>query len=47
MRGTDTILVRELPLFRGVARAHFDALVSGALLLKLPSPAASSETGPR
>jgi CRP/FNR family transcriptional regulator, transcriptional activator FtrB len=36
MRQTDIALVRELPLFRDMAAAHFDSLVNAALLQKFP-----------
>lgn len=36
MRRPDLDLIRELPLFRGMTAAHFDALVSAALLQKFP-----------
>jgi CRP/FNR family transcriptional regulator, transcriptional activator FtrB len=36
MRRSDIILVRRLPLFRGMAASHFDTLVNAALLQKFP-----------
>ena len=36
MRRSDTEIVRELPLFREMSDAHFDTLVSAALLQKFP-----------
>jgi CRP/FNR family transcriptional activator FtrB len=36
MRQSDLELVRALPLFRNMTAAHFDALMSGALLQKFP-----------
>ncbi len=36
MRQSDLDVVRELPLFRDMAREHFDALVAAAFLQKFP-----------
>src|SRR5262245_17175893 len=36
MRRSDIDLVRDLPLFREMATAHFDTLLSAALLQKFP-----------
>lgn len=36
MRPSDAALVRDLPLFRNVTEAHFDALMAAALLQRFP-----------
>jgi CRP/FNR family transcriptional activator FtrB len=45
MRHSDTTLVRELPLFREMTPAHFDALVNAALLQKFPEHVTLIEQG--
>jgi len=45
MRHSDITRVRELPLFRGMAAAHFDSLLDAALLQKFPEHVTLIEEG--
>ena len=45
MRHSDTTLIRELPLFREMTTAHFDALLNAALLQKFPEHVTLIEQG--